>query len=180
MISLRSKITQAVLDYFILHEGKADYVNEIARRLELDDGNLSRKLKELQQQGILKSENRGKELYYSLNSSFPLLKEYKKIIQKTFGLETTLKKKLKELDGIEEAFLFGSYAQDAMDLSSDIDLIVVGNHSTLKLGRIIAEIQKKVQREINVIAFGTNEYESKKKSDPFLKSVLRKKRIQLL
>ena len=180
MISLRSKITRAVLGYFMLHETSELYVHEMARRLSLDQGNLDRKLKELEKESVLKSNLRGKERYYSLNASFPLLQEYKKIILKTVGFEQTLKQLLKSVKGLEHAYLFGSYARDKMDLSSDIDLLVVGNHSSIELQRKIAEIQKSIKREINVISMNPGEYLKKRKNDPFLKSVLQKKKVQLL
>ena len=180
MFSLKSKITRSVLGYFMLHEKAELYVNEMARRFSLDDGNLARKLKELEQEGILKSRLRGKERYYSLNSSFPLLKEYKRIILKTVGFEGTLSNALKQLKGVEKAYIFGSYAEDKMDVASDVDLIVVGNHSTVELQKKISEVQKSVDREINVISMGSYEYQKKMKRDPFLKSVHLKKKIIIL
>ena len=180
MISLRSKITQAVLGYFMLHEDSELYVHEMARRLFLDQGNLDRKLKELEKESILKSDLRGKERYYSLNGSFPLLQEYKKIILKTVGFEQSLKQLLKAVKGVAHAYLFGSYAGNKMDVSSDIDLLVMGDHSSLDLQRKIAEIQKSVKREINVISMSAEEYRKKQKNDPFLKSVLLKEKVQLL
>lgn len=180
MLSLRSKITRAVLGYFMLHEGGELYGHEMARRLSLDQGNLDRKLKELEKEGILKSELRGKERYYSVNASFPLLKEYKKIILKTVGLEPLLKEALGGIQGLREAYLFGSYAKDQMDAASDIDLLAVGSHSTLELQKEISKVQKSLGREINVVSFGTAEYEKKKKSDPFLKSVLKGRKIQIV
>ena len=80
MIALRSKITQKILGYFFLHEGSAMYVNEMCRRFGSDRGNSVRKLKELEEEGILKSEWKGNQRYYSLNPSFPLRREYKRII----------------------------------------------------------------------------------------------------
>ena len=180
MISLKSKITQAVLGYFMLHEASELYGNEMARLLSLDQGNLDRKLKELEKEGIFKSNLRGKERYYSLNASFPLLQEYKKIILKTVGFEQSLKQLLKVVKGLERAYLFGSYAGNKMDHSSDIDLLVVGDHSVIELQRKIAEIQKSVKREINVISMSAGEYRKKQRSDPFLKSILQKKKVQLL
>ncbi len=180
MISLRSDITQKVLGYFMLHDRAELYINEMARRLSVDDGNLTRKLKELEKEGILKSELKGQEKYYSLNRSFPLVQEYKKIILKTVGLEQQLKELLKPIKGLKNAYIFGSYATDKMDASSDIDLMVVGNHSTIEVQKKIAEIQKSVNREINVINLSREEYAKKQKSDPFIKSILRKKKIQIL
>ena len=180
MLSLKSKITQAVLGYFMLHEGAELYVHEMARRLTLDQGNLDRKLKELEKDGILKSELRGKERYYSLNASFPLLKEYKRIILKTVGLEHVLKDELQRVKGLKQVYLFGSYAKNQMDAASDIDVLAVGNHNTLELQKKISAIQKSVGREINVISLGPAEYEKKRKSDPFIKSVHHGKKIQIV
>ena len=63
----------------MLREGTGLYVYEMTRCLSFNQGSLDRKLKGLEKEGILKSELRGKERYYSLNPSFPLLKEYKKL-----------------------------------------------------------------------------------------------------
>ena len=179
MISLRSKITQAVLGYFMLHNESQLYVNEMARRLSVDQGNLDRKLKELEKDGLLKSELKGKERYYSLNRSFPLLKEYKKIILKTVGFEHALKESLKQVRGLKRAIIFGSYAEDKMDVASDIDLLAIGSHDTINLQRNIGALQKTLDREINVISMSESEYQ-KKKNDPLLKSIQEKKKINIL
>jgi len=176
MISLRSKITQSVLGYLFLHEGVQLYVNEMSRRFQVDRGNLVRKLKNLEDEGILKSQWQGNQRYYSLNPAFPLIKEYKRIIMKTVGLEALLKDNLKGLKGIKEVFLFGSYAEDKMDLSSDLDLLVIGEHNTLDLQKKIADLQKTMDREINILSLGTSEYKKKIKSDPILQSITKKKK----
>jgi len=82
--------------------------------------------------------------------------------------------------GLKQAYLFGSYAKDQMDAASDIDLLAVGNHDTLELQKEISGIQKSVGREINVMSLGPTEYEKKRKSDPFIKSVLQGKKIQIV
>ena len=180
MISLRSDITQKVLGYFMLHETANLYINEMARRLSVDDGNLTRKLKELEQEGIFKSELKGKERYYSLNRSFPLLKEYKKIILKTVGFEHTLKESLREVKGLKQAIIFGSYAENKMDASSDIDLLAVGDHDTIDLQRKVSALKKTLDREINIISMSESEYQRKKKVHPLLKSIQQKKKIVIL
>lgn len=180
MISLRSKITKSVLAYFMLHEHAEMYVQEMSRRLGLDDGNLSKKLVELEKEGILKSRERGREKYYSLNAEFPLLKEYRQIILKTVGLESTLKELLKDVPGIKEAYLFGSYVKNKMDSTSDIDIIVVGDHDTVALQRLISKVQKSVDREINLISMSVSEYKRRKKKDSFIKSLNRSRKIRIV
>src|SRR5437016_6103 len=117
MISLRSKITQNVLSYLFPHPGQTFYLNELARQLKVDSGNLTRKLNELTTEGILQSEVRGNLKYFGLNSKFPLLDEYRRIVQKTVGVEVMLKEALEKVDGVKQAYLYGSYAANRMDSS---------------------------------------------------------------
>jgi predicted nucleotidyltransferase len=180
MITLNSHITRQVLNYFFLHPEADMYINEIARRLDLDSGNLTRKLKEIEAEGILKSELRGNQRYYMINSEYPLIEQYKKIILSTVGIEPLLKKILKSVSGIQSAFLYGSYARDSMNAGSDIDLFVVGEHNTLALQKQIAIIQKTTDREINVFSIGSNEFEKRKENDSFIKNVMKSKKIILL
>jgi len=180
MLSLRSKITRSVLSYFILHDHAQSYVLETARRLHLDGSNLAKKLRELEKEGILQSEERGKERYYSLNKDFPLLKEYRQIILKTVGIEGALKELLKGVKGIEEAFLFGSYAKDRMDSASDIDLMVIGDHDTVNLRKKLSGVQKTTDREINLVSISAAEYKKRKKQDSFVKSLQRSKKVKLV
>ncbi|HVN82466.1 MAG TPA: nucleotidyltransferase domain-containing protein [Terriglobia bacterium] len=152
----------------------------MCRRFGVDRGNLVKKLKEFEKEGILTSEWRGNQRYYSLNHSFPLIREYQRIFSKTVGLEESLKKVIGEVTGIKRAVLFGSYAEDRMDLSSDIDLLVVGDHDTLELQKKISQFQKTIDREINVVSMGTKEYERKQKADALLRSIRHKKSIPLV
>lgn len=180
MLGLRSKIAQKLLEYLFLHQEANLYVNEMCRRFGVDRGNLVKKLKEFEKEGILTSEWRGNQRYYSLNHSFPLIREYQRIFSKTVGLEESLKKVIGEVTGIKRAVLFGSYAEDRMDLSSDIDLLVVGDHDTLELQKKISQFQKTIDREINVVSMGTKEYERKQKADALLRSIRHKKSIPLV
>jgi len=72
MISLKSEITQKVLNYFFLNPQENLYVNELARKLSLDKRNLVKKIRELEKEGLLISQQRGNLKLYSININFPL------------------------------------------------------------------------------------------------------------
>ncbi len=169
MINMKSRIAQAVLGYFFLHEEQSLYVSELARKLDLDKGNLSRKLDALESAGLLQSERRGKERFFSLNRRYAFFKEYKQIILKSVGIEAILKKEIQKIQGVKRAFIFGSYAKKKMDAASDIDLMVIGGHSSITLRKAIALIQKKIDRQINLLSIDSTEYAAKQKKDPFIK-----------
>jgi len=181
MISLNSKITQTVLGYLLLHDNESLYTGEIVRQFKLDKRNTVKKLRELEEVGLLVSTRKGKEVYYSLNKEYPLLSEIKKIVLKTWGIEHQLRSSLQEIEGIREAYIFGSYAKNKMDTSSDIDVLVVGEVDSIELSKKITAIQKNINREINLINITPKELVKKKKvRDPFIEKVFRSKRIKLI
>ena len=51
MISLRSKITQKILNLFFLNKKEKFYVNELAKKIKEDPANVYKKLIELKKKG---------------------------------------------------------------------------------------------------------------------------------
>jgi len=181
MISLRSRITQKILNLFFLNEKERFYVNELAKEIKEDPKNVYRKLIDFNKEGILLDEFQGKERYFFLNKKFPLLREYKNIILKSLGFEKILKEELKKIKGINSVYVFGSYAQNKLSLESDIDILVIGDFDSLKFQKIILDIQKLTGREINSIELTKKEFEKKtRERDPFLKDIFSKKYIKIL
>jgi len=181
MISLRSEVTKKILNYFFINPHAKHYINELARILDQDPKNVDRKLKYLEKNGLLKSEFLGKQRYFYLSQKYPLLKEYRKIILTTLGIEQDLKDSFVKNKKIKEAYIFGSYAKNNMDASSDIDLLIIGNHSPISLRKKINKIQKETNREINVINMSEEEFEKKKtQKNPFITNIFSGKIIKLL
>ena len=181
MISLRSDITKKILNYFFINPEDGLYVNELSRRLNLDKRNLVKKLRELETEGLLKSEIRGNLKIYSTNKKFPFYKEYKKIVLATVGLEDRLKEILKGIRGIREAYLYGSFAEDKQKAHSDIDLLIVGDHDILELQRRLNSLQNEIGREINTVNIDEKEKRQRlKNNDPFLSKVLTHNNVKLL
>jgi len=75
MIPLRSEITRKLLDYFFINPHENLYVNELTRKLNLDKRNLVKKIRQLENEGILKSQSRGNLKLYSINTDYSLYKE---------------------------------------------------------------------------------------------------------
>lgn len=179
MISLRSKVTIKILNYFFINPEAERYVNELAAILESDPKNVHRKLIELETEGILHSEFKGKERYFCLNKDYSLLEHYRQIFLKTVGIEKRIKDVLTEVDGIQEAYIFGSYARDRMDASSDIDILIVGDHSPIVIQEKITPIQKEIGREINIVNMDREEFE-RKKNEGFIKNIFKNISLKLL
>lgn len=168
------------MNYFFINPQDTLYVNEISKKLQLDKRNLVKKIKELEKEGIFKSQSRGNLKLYSINQDYPLYDEYKKIIIKTIGFEQNLRKILKETPGLKEAYIYGSYPKDEMDVNSDIDLLIIGDHSIVSFQRKLNRIQKEINREINVVNMDEKEFKKRiKNKDPFIVDILKQKNIKI-
>jgi len=181
MLNLKSKVTVKILGYFFLNSKRRHYVNELAKVLDVDPGNLFRKLKELEAGGLLKSEAVGNQRFYSLNLDWPLLKEYQRLYQNQYGLPEMLKEKFSKIPGLKEAYIFGSYALGGFSDESDIDIMVVGEHDHGALFKVTSPLEKRLGREINLIDFSSQEFAERKKSgDDFVEHVFSGKVIKLI
>ncbi|KAF0134817.1 MAG: hypothetical protein FD145_385 [Candidatus Saganbacteria bacterium] len=181
MFSLKSEVAQKVLNYFFLNPHESLYINELSRKLSLDKRNLIKKLRELEKEGLLISQPRGNLKLYSINNRFPLYKEYRNIVLKTLGFEEKLKKILKGIPGIEQAYIYGSYAENKMEAHSDIDLLVIGSHRIVVLQKNISQLQQELDREINVVNMDSKELLKRRKhKDPFILNIFKKKLIELI
>lgn len=181
MFNFKSEIAAKTLRYFFINPSKKNYINELARIMEADPGNLSRKLQELENEGILNSEFSGKQRYYSINKKYPLLKEAKKAFELKYGLGDLIANSLKKIKGIKEAYIFGSYAKRNFGAESDIDLLIIGDHDTMKATRAILPVQKKIKREISVVDMTEKEFTKRKKDkDEFIADIFGGKVIKIL
>jgi len=181
MINFKAKITQIVLGYFFVNPHAEMYLNEIARKFKLDRGNLTRKLAELDKEGILIKNKKGNLSLYTINRQYPFLPELKKIFKKSFGLEAELRQRLGNIKGIKSAIIFGSYAKDKLSADSDIDLLLVGSHKLLEVQKEIIRLQGQIDREINVIDLTEKEFAKRKKDkDEFIANVFAGKTVKII
>jgi len=180
MISLRSKVTKKVMTYFFTNPHQDLYVNEMAASLEIDKRNLVKKLRELVSMGLMRIEARGNLRLYSVNPSYPLYREYKRIFQKTAGVEARLRDLVRLTPGVKRALIFGSYASDAMQTHSDIDILVVGDHSVVSLQKELIKIQSEIEREVNCVHMNEDEFRRREETeDSFLRDVFAHPTIEL-
>lgn len=181
MISLRSSIAKKILNYFFINPHESLYVNELSRKLLLDKRNLVKKIKELEQDGIMTHETKGNLKLYSINTHYPMYKEYRRIIMANIGIEEQLKKILHGARGIKGVYIYGSYAKDSMAPHSDIDVLVIGSISTIALQGLIHKFQNDIDREINATVMGENEFKKRlKNKDPFVGGILKQKHIKVI
>jgi predicted nucleotidyltransferase len=76
---------------------------------------------------------------------------------------------LKKIEGIGEAYLYGSFARNQQDAASDLDVLVTGNPREEVLAEAIRKLERQLGREINYTVLTEKEFESRRaRKDAFL------------
>lgn len=176
----KSRLRQKILTCFFTNPNTNLYLREIASILKEDPGNLSKELAKLEEEGIFISTIRGNQKYFSLNKKYPLYKELKSIIFKTLGVEGGLRKIIGQTGGIFLSFIYGSFAKNKENSTSDIDLLIVGAPDEDKLMQRVEELENKLQREINYNIYPEKEFKEKiRKKNSFISNIIKRPKIIL-
>jgi len=138
-------------------------------------------MRRLERDGLFRSEVSGRQKYFRLNRDYPLYGEVRSIVAKTIGAVPLITQSIKTTEGIEEAYLYGSFARNQQDAASDIDVLVIGTPRGEALAEAMRKLERQLGREVNYTVLSRNEFESRRtRKDAFLESVWRHRRVSLI
>ena len=181
MIDLRSKARQRLLAYYFANPTARLHLRDLAGRLNIDASNLSKELARLEREGLFLSDVRGRQKYFQLNRQYPLFAEVRSIVSKTIGASSLIAQSLKKIEGIEEAYLYGSFASNQQDAASDIDVLVIGTPRDEVLAEAVRKIERQLGREVSYTILTRKEFDSRRgRKDAFLENVWHNKRVPLI
>jgi len=181
MIDLRSKARQRLLAYYFANPSARIHLRNLADRLDIDPANLSKELRRLEIEGLFRSEVSGRQKYFQLNRDYPLFAELRSIVSKTIGAPSLIAQSLKKMEGIEEAYLYGSFASNQQDAVSDIDLLVIGAPPGEELAEAMRKIERQLGREVSYTVLTRKELNARRaRKDTFLENVWHNKRVLLI
>ena len=116
---------------FALPEGEGVTLAALGRAAGLAPSRVHREVESLESAGLVRSERLGTARLVRPNVDSPYYPELRSLLLKAFGPAAVLESFLRELPGVEEASLFGSWASRYLGepgpAPSDIDLLVVGD-----------------------------------------------------
>jgi predicted nucleotidyltransferase/predicted transcriptional regulator with HTH domain len=171
-ILLKSKIRRQIILIFLYNQKQEFYLSEIARMVGTSSGTAQRELNRLLKLDLILFSKKGNLNIYRLNKDFSLLDDFESIVRKTFGIEAELRERLRPIQKISYAFLFGSYVKGGFKSDSDIDLFIIGDVDFDKTFEAVQQVENVVGREINFHVASENEFLDKKKKDYFYLEII--------
>jgi predicted nucleotidyltransferase len=128
-------------------------IAEIARELNLDAGGLTREADRLERAGLVRSQRIGRQRLLQPNKESLYYPELHGLLLKAFGPAALVGPALAEVPGVEQAFLFGSWAArylgEAGPEPADLDVMVVGRPSRGAVSRVARALTERLGREVN-------------------------------
>jgi len=173
--------TRAVLSVFLLEPDRAVHQREIARRAGVGLRSAQIALARLEELGLLAAERDGNRLYYRAIRT-RRFEDLRALMSRELGVTEVIARHLAELGKpIPWAFIFGSAASGADTLGSDIDLCVITDASHDELVGPIAEVQRELGREVDLMRYTPAEFVRKRtEGTHFISSVLAQPRIDVM
>jgi predicted nucleotidyltransferase len=151
-----------VLSVLLLHPGREFYQREIAEMTSSTLLQVQRALGRIEAAELVTSTRRGNRVYYAAKRHHPVYEDLKRIVLKTVGLGDALRDALQPLhEKIHLAFVFGSFASSTESVSSDVDLLVVGELTSRQASRVLGPVGRELGREFNPVIFPAKEFREK-------------------
>ncbi|MBP7740838.1 winged helix-turn-helix transcriptional regulator [Candidatus Woesebacteria bacterium] len=176
-----SKVRVKMMELFFTHIEEMYYVREITREIKEEINAVRRELDRMLASGILKSEQRGNRLYYSLNNKYPYFQEIHQMVVKSTGLGKKLRKLRRKLGSVSFVMFSGRFVRGLVPRQGEIDMLVIGEVVLPELEQIVKAEEQTFGREINYAIFSDDEFEFRKtRRDPFVMDVLYGSRIMVV
>ena len=178
----RSRGQARLLARVFLHPDERLSFNQLARELDLDPATVQREAERLVEAGILTSERVGTARLVRPNEESPFYLELSGLVFKAFGPVPVLRERLKELVGVEAAFIYGSWASrhagERGEAPGDIDLLILGSPDRRKLARLCRETSEELGFEVNPTVLSKQDWESD--ATGFIRSIKERPLIPLI
>ncbi len=173
--------TRAVLAIFLVEPAIAVHQREVARRAGIGLRSAQIALTRLQELGLLSAERDGNRLYYRAVRT-ARFEDLRALMSRELGVAEVIARHLAELGKpIAWAFILGSAASGVDTLGSDIDLCVITEASHDELVGPIAEMQRELGREVDLMIYTPADFVRKRtEGSHFISSVLAEPRIDVI
>ena len=146
----RSPEQERLLGELFIFTDEPISLSELARRAGTSMGGTHKEVERLESAGLVRSTTAGRSRLIEADPTSPVYTELRGLLLKTVGPEPLLRSALADVDGIEKAFIYGSWADPAARSPADIDVLVIGEPDVGQVYDAASAVESEVGRPINI------------------------------
>ncbi len=177
---ITSRVRVKLLELFFANANEIYYIREATRLTGEEINAVRRELINLNENGLLISENRGNRQYFGANKKYLFFPEIQQIVFKETSLGKKIRKMRRKL-GTIDYLVFTPAFFNKEPKSENLDLLIVGEVVVPELELLLKAEEKNLGREINFAIFDEKEFKFRKqRRDPFIMEVLYGKRLMII
>jgi len=154
----RSPEQEKLLGELFVFADRPISLSELASRAGTSVGGAHKEVERLESAGLVKSTSVGRNRLIEANPSSPVYLELRGLLLKTLGPEPLLRASLADVNGIEDAFIYGSWANPAEKAPADIDVLVVGDPEVGEVYDAASAVETQVGRPVNITVRSPTEW----------------------
>ncbi|MEU0534496.1 ArsR family transcriptional regulator [Amycolatopsis tolypomycina] len=171
---LRSRMQGELLALVLLHPEREYSITELGEAFGVSATTVLREVERLVAGGILEDRRVGRSRLVKARTDTPLYRPLTELISVTFGPLPLLAEALSGLAGVQEAYIYGSwaarYSGEPGPPPGDVDVLVVGSPDADELFDLAERVSRRLEREVNVHRIPPAAWAADT-TDPFLTSV---------
>lgn len=160
----RSKGQARLLAVLFGVERPALSVSELARRSGVSQPTASREVTQLELAGVVTSTTEGRNRVVSAAWEQPWAPDLANLVAKTAGVPAQVAAVLRDVPGVDEAFIFGSWAARQAGQPGpaprDIDVLVVGEPDPVAIRRACRALSRQIASEVNAVVVTRERWDS--------------------
>ncbi|WP_419945062.1 MarR family transcriptional regulator [Candidatus Poriferisodalis sp.] len=149
-------------------------IGELAERASVAQATASREVARLAQHGLVVTRLLGRNRLVSPNWSLPWAPELRSILMQTVGVVGRLGDALRGIDGVHEAFVFGSWAArlegEPGPFPNDVDVVVIGTASLRTIRQACRKVEQDLRVDINPVVVDRASWDSDE-PEPFIAQI---------
>ena len=157
----RSDTQAAVLAELYVFAAEPVSLTDLADRLEISTAAVHKEIERLEDAGLVVSRRQGRSRLVSSNDTSPFAADLRSILVRAFGPAALLRRELASLDGIDEAFIYGSWARSdhgEPGQPNDIDVMVIGEPDLPALYERIRAVESRIGHQIQTTVLSDEEW----------------------
>jgi predicted nucleotidyltransferase len=156
----------SLLSQLFLHSEREQTIAELQHATGIPQQTVSREVRRLLNAGLLAGRRVGRLHFVKPNEASPYFPELARLLLKVFGPRSVLAEGLCSLAGVDEAYLFGSWARryegEPCPPPGDIDVVVIGQPDVDAVYEACRQAGGTLGQEVNPVVVTPTEWRSKR------------------